>query len=195
MGGWGSGRPRSRADVTDLPRVRVTDYRRSMGKEHRRAHLEADGTRIDLESVPWFFHGTRWWLRCPLCGHRRRDLYGRRITVRFVRAGDEGAEPAVGRTSYSWGCRVCFRLGYPSQRLSPYHLYQHRQRLLWSELGGSDETFDDSTVWRWPKRPRGMRRATQARLKDEYNRLAEASEWAASRMFERFVARFSRGRA
>jgi hypothetical protein len=190
MGGYGSGRLRTRADVTDLVRLSVAQLLPDLKRHGLPAKVFANGTRVEVEAVPSAFGGRRWWLICSRCHHRRSHLYGRRITVRFVRAGDEGSESVDGRSSYSWGCRVCYHLGYPSQRFAPYHLYHYRQRLVWRRLGGSDDTFDDFSVWRWPKRPKGMRRATQARLKDEYNGLVEQSEaegWAALR---RFAARY-----
>ena len=186
MGGLGSGRPRRRADVTELLRVTLADLKPFLRGRDGRVRLVVNEARVECVAVPHAFGGVRWWLLCPLCQHRRAALYGRKVTIVHERRTD-GPESV---TRHLWGCRVCFRLGYPSQRLEPYFLLRDRLRLVWHRLGGTDETFDDFSVWRWPKRPKGMRRATQARLKDEYNGLVEQSEaegWAALR---RFAARY-----
>jgi hypothetical protein len=67
-----------------------------------------------------------------------------------------------------------------------------RQRLTWRRLGGTDETLDDFSVWRWPNRPKGMRRATRARLQEEYSRLVQQSEAIGWASLGRFMARLSR---
>jgi hypothetical protein len=189
MGGLGSGRKRARADVTELPRLTLAPIRASLRGRSGRVRLMVNESPVECVAVPHAFGGVRWWLLCPRCQHRRAALYGRRITVRIVRAGEDGSESVDGRSSYSWGCRVCYRLGYPSQRLAPYHLYHYKQRLVWRRLGGSDDTFDDFSVWRWPKRPKGMRRATQARLQDEYDHQVEKAEAYARADFARLLGR------
>jgi hypothetical protein len=65
----------------------------------------------------------------------------------------------------------CFRLTYPSQRVSPgfarFHQLQKHLDPVWHRLGGRDDT----PAGRWPRRPRGMHEATHARLKAAYERL------------------------
>jgi hypothetical protein len=73
----------------------------SGAREHRKASLL-------LEPAPLTF-GSRWWLRCPRCGHRRARLY-------------------LPPRRDHWQCRVCARLGYFTQQLAPPDRHTYRVR-------------------------------------------------------------------
>lgn len=163
MGGYGSGRPRERDDVQDLPRLRVATVRPALEGETTRVAVRGwigGGLRYSAEAdpVPQPFGGKRWWFLCPSCGSRRGTLY---------------------HSGGRWACRTCLHLGYASQRegrLGSYWRQVARQKTVWLRLGGTEESYEDPTVTDWPPRPRGMHVATFTRLQTEYQRLHAAIE-------------------
>lgn len=102
-----------------------------------------DGTRmaVDLESTPCTFGGSRPWFVCPRCGRRCAVLHETPGTV---------------------GCRLCLRLVYSSTRGGPLDRLLDRWYAAHRRLGGTGGLFD------CPRRPKGMRRRTYARLRDAW---------------------------
>jgi hypothetical protein len=104
--------------------------------------VSASGTREDrrasllIEPAALTF-GSRWWLRCPRCGHRRARLY-------------------LPTPRDHWQCRVCARLGYFTQQLARPDRHTYRVRRFvrrhldaeWTPCGAR------------PPRPKGMHRRT-----------------------------------
>jgi hypothetical protein len=116
------GRHRYRAGTNELPRLDVRspecqavlqsaprpDSGRPLGR------LLANGTPVAVAFSPCRFGGYRPWVVCESCGRRRVVLYGVEFTTRRMRG--EVLESETRR--YSWRCRRCGRLTYPSQRAS-----------------------------------------------------------------------------
>lgn len=100
--------------------------------EHRNASLVLEPTLLTF--------GTRWWLRCPRCGHRRSVLY-------------------LPTPRDHWQCRVCARLGYLTQRLTPSDRHTHRVESFVRRRLGAGWTPHCAH----PPRPKGMHRGTYRR--------------------------------
>lgn len=126
--------------------------------------VTANGSPIRLEYSPCRFGGQRPWLVCESCGRRRLVLYGREFVQRFVR----GEEFEKVTRWYSWRCRRCLRLVYPSQRASRDWRYYAQLRIeaLVRRFAPSWDYADE-----FPDKPPRIRRRT-------WNRLCKAvSEW------------------
>jgi hypothetical protein len=101
-------------------------------REHRRASLLLDPAQLTF--------GTRWWLRCPRCGHRRARLY-------------------LPSPSDHWQCRVCARLGFFTQQLAPPDRHTYRVRRFVRRHLDAEWTPCGAT----PPKPKGMHRRTYRR--------------------------------
>ena len=156
MGGSGSGRWSrhfTRATTNRLPVVDIARVRRefdlrpgaSLVVGEYRAELRLDWTACR-------FGGQRPWLSCPGCRRRCAKLY---LTKEHPR------------------CRLCLRLGFPSQNESDVDRAMTRAQRLFQRLGGTGNISNGVPI---PPRPKGMRRRTYERLRREA-REARADFW------------------
>lgn len=129
MGGIGSGRHgrrSTRSRIEDLARVSVGQV---LGQGSwplsvsgtsagliRVVQWTVGTTTYDLKltSTPQRLGGRRWWLVCPSCRMRRKDLYHVRSRADI-------------------GCRVCLRLTYTSQGLSRADRWQYQAESLFDK--------------------------------------------------------------
>jgi hypothetical protein len=111
--------------------------------------------RVQLETTPCHYGGTRWWWLCPLSGRRAAKLY-----------------LPPGATVFA--AREFYRLAYRSQRETAINRMQARQVRLYRKLAGEDHYFGQST----PPRPVGMHGKTYARLIAELEAAKDAHEAA-----------------
>lgn len=126
--------------------------------------------KIALARTPLNFGGERLWLTCPGCRSRRRVLY-------------------VNPQSHALGCRVCLRLRYSVQRMSQYWRLNRKLDQVWQQLGGEPDGYARRY---WPKRPKWRRKATQYRLREEWERV-NADTWAVGMSgFARLMAKWDR---
>ena len=132
------------------------------GAAHRRfdvAHLtRPTGPRtqtVALTTTPGRFGGLRWWWRCPQTGTRCAKLYLPNGGTRFL-------------------SRAAYGLAYASQSEDPIARAHRRAARLHRRLG-SDERLAGAPA---PPRPRGMRRATYARLAAELDEARRALDRA-----------------
>jgi hypothetical protein len=96
------------------------------------------------------FGGVRYWLVCPGCGMLRRAL--------FLRG------------SASFRCRVCERIAYPSERMSP------RKRVIHKKVKtGRRILYYWDIPNRPPPRPKGMHARTYQRLVTHWRALDRAA--------------------
>lgn len=157
MGGWGSTRwgehrrRRTVEETTCLPVGSVVDTFAGAGCACV-PHVivtSADGHQqvVEAKRTRQPFGGWRWLIVCPQCGRGCTAVY---------RPGSEA----------SWACRRCHRLGYHTQRLTPSRRLGRRLEACWQELGGCRE--DNGTGPKWPRRPKGMHRATYWLLQRKY---------------------------
>lgn len=105
--------------------------------------------KVPMVRTPLNFGGERLWLTCPHCRSRRRVLY-------------------VNPQSHNLGCRVCLRLRYAVQRMSPWWRLNRKLDYVWQQLGGEPDGYGRRY---WPKRPKWRRKATQYRLRAEWERV------------------------
>ena len=140
------------ANVSNHPLVSVS-WAPSLSRVVVEAMTSTDsrGFSVELSTTRPHLGGVRYWFICPQCSHSRRVL---RLT------------PAL-----DLGCQGCLNLAYPTQRLNRYWRMNRRLDLLWSRLGGTEESHGKRY---WPRRPKWGRRATQERLKAEYEALNAA---------------------
>jgi hypothetical protein len=103
--------------------------------------------RVTLEATQQPFGGVRWHLRCTGCSRKRRALY-------------------VPPGAVILRCRVCAKLTYRSQRLSPFDRLTWRAQSLVHQLGTSDlsEVFWSGTP---PHRPKRMHERPYLRRADK----------------------------
>ena len=113
--------------------------------------------RVECVYTPCRFGGQRRWFSCPDCARSCRAVYrlGNRVS-----------------------CRICLHLRFASQ-LEPAHYRAIRRRdRIWRRLDGPRRTsFKDE----FPPKPEGMRWATYAELKIEYERL-DRKAWLGAAM-------------
>ncbi|HET8629898.1 MAG TPA: hypothetical protein VFL91_20955, partial [Thermomicrobiales bacterium] len=110
---------------------------------------------LDLAWTDCHYGGRRPWFVCPGCGRRAAVLY----------LGGAG-----------WRCRRCERLVYRSQRQGQHDRALTKARRLRARLGGGAGPLAP-----FPPRPRGMHRATYARLRREAaaaEAVYDAAAWA-----------------
>lgn len=116
--------------------------------------------RIALSHTQPNFGGKRWWMHCPVSGHRVRKLY----------MPDSGALFASGKV---------WRIGYRSQRQTERDNVFERLFRLQRRLGCVEG-------WEMPiRRPKGMHHRTYARLEREYWRLDAACNVAMAQVLSR----------
>jgi hypothetical protein len=92
---------------------------------------------IGIERTPCHYGGNRPWFTCPRCDRRAAILYLWNVPL----------------------CRTCARLVYPSQTEDAVARSWRRARKIAKQLGPTDVD-----AWTLPRRPKGMREATYARL-------------------------------
>ena len=129
----------------------------------------ASDYRVSLTTTQPHFGGVRWWFICPLSGRRTRTLYLPNGATRFA-------------------SRQAYRLPYQSQRDSRLDRSHNRQRRLYRKLGASYASFDEIV----PKRPKGMRHKTYARIEAQLEDAFAMHDiiWAAGA--RRILARYDR---
>lgn len=129
------------------------------------------GQVIRLDRVPQPLGGVRWWLRCPMCDHRRGALY--------VLPG--------AATAPAFRCRVCLGLAYVTQQVPPMdRLYMRAQKL--ARRVGADNPMDRID------RPHGMHRATFERRLDELHDVLEERDRVWMEEGQRLLRRIGGGR-
>jgi len=94
---------------------------------------------IGLDWTDCHLGGRRPWFRCGLCGGRAAILYA---------------------PDAQFACRRCHGLAYESQQESPFFRNISRARKIRMRLGGGEDLCQP-----FPKKPRGMHRATYERLR------------------------------
>lgn len=120
----------------------VTVHSHDLALSYRYSFSDGDRNievRIELETTPCGFGGSRTWFACPRC-HKRVAIL------------------------YLWGwprCRVCARMAYPSQSEDAIARSWRRTRKLEKKLA------PDGGEWSY-QRPTGMRLATFERLTGAY---------------------------
>lgn len=75
--------------------------------------------------------------------------------------------------------------------MNRYWRLDRRLQMLWHRLGGTEAKQGG---WRWPRRPKGMHRATQRQLKSDYQAVNEAAWSAGIGALDRFVQTMTRRR-
>jgi hypothetical protein len=157
MGGFGSGRPQTRAYYDTLPRLEVKALRRLLAHPGKRVEVGAAFAieieeaalvlqlgelreRIAIERQPRHFGGAQPYLACPRCGRRA-------MVLRQIRTG--------------LYCRHCLRAHYRVQSEDTEQRATRAYRKACRKLART-ATADDI-----PPRPRRMRLATYARLEAE----------------------------
>jgi hypothetical protein len=168
LGGITMGRHRYRAGTNELPRLDLRSPeckavlqgapRPDSGRPPGR--LLANGTPVELAFSPCRFGGYRPWVVCESCGRRRVVLYG----VEFITRWMQGDEVESETRRYSWRCRRCWHLTYPSQRASRNRGYyaQLRIQALYRRY------YPD---WRYamtfPDKPPHVRRTTWEKVQEQ----------------------------
>jgi hypothetical protein len=104
---------------------------------------------LGLEKTAPPLSGHRWWFLCAGCSQRRSKLH-------------------LPPDSNSFACRVCHRLLYLSQQLSPYWRAERRANRLARQLGVAPEEAADGVQPTWAGAPKGVRRRTFNRLRAAY---------------------------
>lgn len=99
--------------------------------------------------------GVMWLWECPRCDRTVRQLY----LVPFAT---------------DWGCRICCRLGYATQRMAPTQRYWHKARKLAVRAGASKDDADRFPV----TRPKGMHHSTFERLRTQWEEVVCLREQA-----------------
>lgn len=175
MGGYGSGRPRLRAHLGQVPSLNVA--RVAGMAEGQSAHIWGSGLQLmrldctphgfDLVNLaesatharwirvhrsPCHFGGSRLYFRCDQCFRLARILY-------FYRGGIV--------------CRRCTHLRYRSQSQSYEARLIHTIRRLQKRLAPKFDPNDLETDW-IPGRPSGMRRRMYWRLRARLDRAIQA---------------------
>jgi hypothetical protein len=125
---------------------------------------------LGLERTTPAFGGHRWWFLCPGCAQRRSKLH-------------------LPPDANSFACRVCHRLLYLSQQLSPYWRADRRANRLAEQLGVALEDAADGVRPTWARAPRGMRRRTFNRLRAAYLLASADCDRALNVRIDRVLAR------
>ncbi len=124
--------------------------------------------QVEMVATPCRFGGVRWWWLCPATGRRCAKLYLPNGGVRFLSRG-RGAYP----------------LAYASQGGGPLDRSHARLARIHHRLGQTYEYSDQPL----PRRPKGMRRRTYERLRDEWDAALDQHEavflTAAARIVQR----------
>ena len=139
-----------RTTLGDAPSLRLRYTVLSLG--------EALDYRVDLQTTRPNFGGLRWWLTCPLVTGGRRC---RRRCEKLYR-------PPGGKY---YGCRVCHRLSYTSQREGrAFRMVRKANKIRYDKLRGHGAWpgFD-------PSKPKGMHWATHRRLCREEQTLRDGA--------------------
>lgn len=135
-----------------------------------------EGLLPRVDAVPAPFGGVRYWLRCPACDIRRRELYAMPPRGKLVPGSSWECR---------WRCRVCLRLAYRSQRLAPLERLQDQRTRLANRIAGQRVEWDG-----WPTRPKGRHRTRHIRELARLNALDHALNdlfiTGATRLLERF---------
>ncbi|MDR7418945.1 MAG: hypothetical protein QN178_08535 [Armatimonadota bacterium] len=175
------GRPRRYLGTNELPRLdlRSAECRAVLQGVPRPdsglppGRLLANGTPVELAFSPCRFGGYRPWLLCSCCSQRRLVLYAREFVQQFLK-GDEFVRE---ERWFSWRCRRCWHLTYPSQRASRNWMWYAQLQVM--ALVGRyypDWHYGD----RFPSKPPRVWRRTWERLcqaVEEWEAVADEAFW------------------
>lgn len=191
MGGMGSGRPRQRPYLEQLPRLDIRkvwsadtgvilrflswssgdsiQVEQSDGRLYLRYDREGRAIvqPVLVAHVPWHLGGSRPFMRCPSCWRLNRYLY--------LRHGE-------------FVCRSCTGLRYYTQTAAPMDRLDYGIRKLQRRLAGPDDDVNDWDLEYFPK-PKWMRRRTHERLEQRGLRMADRRDEAWAYGFGRFLTR------
>lgn len=79
--------------------------------------------QIHIEKMPAYYGGARPYLICPDCGVKRVSLY-------------------LGLTTGQFGCRICHKFGYKSQRMNPLQRHSLKAEKYKKRLGQFSYPYD-----------------------------------------------------